>query len=268
VVTAPPFEYEPTVASYWAEVLLALSEPASHRRQLSPGRNLTERWWLGDFTPLPRPIHQPDVAEWIGQEAIIELADFCLGRVEALYSRIATGRGKPGARYFAEKLWGASEIPAFIWELYPQGREIFVVRDFRDMLASMYAFDAKKGYQGFQRQFADSQADHVRELGRRASRMLAAFTERQDTAALVRYEELVKNPEPTLTALLEKVGLDGDPATVAAMREGLRQSDVGGHVTTDDPAQSIGRWRRDLSPEVQEACEAAFAPALEGFGYG
>jgi hypothetical protein len=267
LVAVPPFEYEPKVASYWLEVLLALSDPASYRRQLASGRNLTERWWLGDPTPLPRPIGDDELAAWLGADAIVELADFCLARVEALYARVAAEQGKEEASFFAEKYWAASTAPAFARELYPASREVFVVRDFRDMLASMYAYNEMKGYVGFGRQFAASDREHVADLGRRASLLLAGYRSRADRAALVRYEDLVGDPDGALTTLLGRLELDPGPATVSAMREGLRRSETGSHMTTEDPEQSIGRWRRDLPPELRDAAEEAFAPALEGFGY-
>ena len=31
--------------------------------------------------------------------------------------------------------------------------------------------------------------------------------------------------------------------------------------------ESIGRWRRDLAPDVQETCDATLGPALRAFGY-
>jgi hypothetical protein len=267
VVMVPPFEYEPKVATYWAEILLELTDPAGYRRQVAPGRNLNGRWWLGDTTPLPRPIKNEAVSGWLDSDAIIDVADFCLSRVDALYDRIAARDGKQSAALFTEKYWGATSTPSLVRELYPRRREVFMVRDFRDMLASMYAFDEKIGFVQFGRQFAESDAQHVQRLGRRAARLLASFRAEADRAPLVRYEDLVNDPDATLATLLERLELDGGPATVAAMRKGLERSDVAHHVTTDDPAQSIGRWRRDLPPALQDTAQEAFAPALEGFGY-
>jgi hypothetical protein len=46
-----------------------------------------------------------------------------------------------------------------------------------------------------------------------------------------------------------------------------RGDESDGHRTVPDPADSIGRWRTDLSPELQSACEEALGPALRSFGY-
>jgi hypothetical protein len=40
----------------------------------------------------------------------------------------------------------------------------------------------------------------------------------------------------------------------------------GSHATSRSPAESIGRWRRELSREQLERCRP-LAPFLEDFGY-
>jgi hypothetical protein len=39
------------------------------------------------------------------------------------------------------------------------------------------------------------------------------------------------------------------------------------HRTADQPDASIGRWRRDLSPELAGICNEVLAPVLTEFGY-
>ena len=39
------------------------------------------------------------------------------------------------------------------------------------------------------------------------------------------------------------------------------------HVTSAASADSVGRWRRDLSPELRELAQHELGPALAGFGY-
>ena len=39
------------------------------------------------------------------------------------------------------------------------------------------------------------------------------------------------------------------------------------HQTSGSVTASIGRWRRDLSPEMQEAATVTFRKALIAFGY-
>jgi hypothetical protein len=86
---------------------------------------------------------------------------------------------------------------------------------------------------------------------------------------LVRYEDLVLDPAPALRALLEYVGVDHGEQVVAGMLEAVTEElpALAQHPTAADPRSSIGRWREELTGELLEACERAFGPALEAFGY-
>jgi hypothetical protein len=39
------------------------------------------------------------------------------------------------------------------------------------------------------------------------------------------------------------------------------------HMTAGSAAASIGRWRRDLDPELAERCDAILSPVVADFGY-
>jgi hypothetical protein len=265
-----PFQYEPRVARYWMEILRTLSEPSSYLRQIThAARPNDKHWWVGTGSPLPRPLLDPDLQGWMGNEGVEGLAAVCQQRVDALYGEIARRCERPAATYCVEK-YLPNIVPRLILELYPRASEIILVRDFRDMVSSMLALNAKRGYPKFGRERVGSNVEHIRELGRTGvARMLASWRERSDRSHLVRYEDLILRPEDTLEPLLRYLGLDSSPETIAAMRETLseRTDDSDRHRTTADPRSSIGRWRQDLSPELQQECEAALAPALEAFGY-
>jgi Sulfotransferase domain len=85
----------------------------------------------------------------------------------------------------------------------------------------------------------------------------------------VRYEDLVLDPGATLKRLLEHIGVESSDEIVGRMVEALagELAELAEHRTTADPRASIGRWRRDLSEELLGACDEAFGPALEAFGY-
>jgi hypothetical protein len=122
---------------------------------------------------------------------------------------------------------------------------------------------------GFGRAKAGSDMEYVDRLGGWASSLARAWERRRDRAHLVRYEELVLDPERALTSLLEHVGIDSGPATVRDMvdRLGDDMPELREHPTSDSAQSSVGRWRTDLDAELSAACERAFGPALELFGY-
>jgi hypothetical protein len=147
---------------------------------------------------------------------------------------------------------------------------VILVRDFRDMVASMFAYNAKRGREGFRRDTFASDAEYVAQEVKGAVKALtAAWTERSERSHLVRYEDLVLEPETTIEKLLAYLGLDASEHTVSALTATLfgHGPETEWHRTTEDPRASIGRWRRDLEPEAREACERALAPELRAFGY-
>lgn len=267
-----PTMYEPRAATYWMDVLRSLAEPASYLRQVTPGQiDFTERgWWLGRQAPSPRGLPDADIQAWLGANATADLAAVCQGRMEAFYDRVATNLERPRASYFVEKFAVRSTVPDLIWELYPRARELILVRDFRDLVASILAMNVKLGLQGFGRKRAASDAEFIeRQMAGLASAFVQTWRERSDRAHLVRYEDLVMSRSETLEGILEYLDLDASPAAVAAMNESLdaRVPEMEGHGTSAGPKASVGRWRHDLSPELQELCKTAFGPALQAFGY-
>jgi hypothetical protein len=260
-----PFEYEPRIVTYWIDLLKDLSEPASFRRQIAPNGPLADNWWVGAREPFPRRLVDEDVQGWIGGENVEELARFCQARIDGLYRRIAERFDRPGAAYFVEKL--GPDTGALVHELYPHAREVFLVRDFRDVVASILAFNEKRGFQGFSRSGASSDSEYVSYwMSDSAGSFLRAWRARASCAYLMRYEDLVRQPRETLVGLLDHLVLDAPAATVDAMLGTLDEPASETHRTTG-AEESIGRWRRDLPDDVKEACERAFGEALQQFGY-
>jgi hypothetical protein len=269
VVAYRPFEFEPRAATYWMDVFRALSDPVGYRRQLAPTGTIDGTWWLGSQPPLPRRIHDAALDPWLEAGAIGELAAVSQERIDRLYTQVAAAQGRPGASRFVEK-YRADSVPELMLELYPAAREVLLVRDFRDMVASMFAYNEKRGRQGFRRDRATSDRDYVLNDVRASVTAIAdAWRRRSGRTHLLRYEDLVLNSRETVQSLLAHLGLEAGPGVVEPMMGSLLGRDSGseGHRTVSDPRDSIGRWRRDLSDELVAACEEAFAPALETFGY-
>jgi len=172
--------------------------------------------------------------------------------------------------YFAEKHQWPNYIPVLMWELYPKAKEIFLVRDFRDMVFSILAFDRKRGFPGFGRPEGRSDEDYVRiELREMALNLRKSWVTRRDRAHLVRYEDLVFDPLDTARGLLEYLELDASPGHVqqllaagSADSEEVRQ-----HRTSQRAEESIGRWRREGDEQFRDLCNEVFGDILGDFGY-
>jgi Sulfotransferase family len=266
VVTYRPFEYEPRVVTYWLDLVQDLSDPAAFRRQVQPLGPLDAGWWTGARPPFPRRLVDDELQALLGGESIEELARFGQRRIERFYARAAELEGRPRASRFVEKL--GPRTGAFLRELYPRAREIVLVRDFRDMVASVFAFNRQRGYPGFGRARSADDVEYVQTIVADSAEMLRdAWRTRGGEAFLLRYEDLVRSPGETVRAMLEHLELTATPDTIAAMLAALDEPKSEGHRTIRDSGQTIGRWRSDLTPEVQEACAHALGPALREFGY-
>jgi hypothetical protein len=270
IVAFQPLVFEPRVATYWATAFRSLTAPKSYLRQIHTERWDEERWWLGDgATGLPAPVDL-GMAEWLGTESVRSLAAACQERTEAYYLEVAKRTEKPGAVFFAEKFLLDPVLLDLTLELFPGGREVILVRDFRDRLSSVFAWNEKRGDHGFGHEEEMSKAEYLTERVRiDAAQLLDRWRRAGDAAHLVRYEDLILEPAETLRGLLEFLAIDAGPEAVAGTLEAANQPRdlLDQHRTVSDPIETIGRWRRDLPPELAEKCNEILAPVLEGFGY-
>jgi hypothetical protein len=135
------------------------------------------------------------------------------------------------------------------------------------MLASMQAYNARKGFGDFGRETAESDATWLTELHRGVVALRDAWRDRGDPSSLVRYEDLVRDPDATLPPLLTYLGLDAAPEIVRRLIAAADAPELRGHGTAGSPEASIGRWQHDLSPELRAAVAETFGDLLQQFGY-
>jgi hypothetical protein len=210
------------------------------------------------------------MTQWLGGENVEATAQLCQSRIEEFYLELARREDRSDARYFVEKCWPDEFTPRTIAELYPEGREIFLVRDFRDMVCSILDFNTKRGVNSFGREQTGSDEEFISYLRGSAEQMIESWRSRRERAYLMRYEDLILHPEVALANALRYIGVAADAATVGGVIEAANtwlpatQRD---HQTSASPATSVGRWRRELSVEQQQICEDVFGDILAEFGY-
>ncbi len=271
IVSYRPFQSEPRFATYWMEVLRALAEPTSYLRPVKPVSISGGRWWLGDEDGPDLPyIADPEVRAWLGHEHIRRLAAFCQQSLDGFYDQVLQVAHKPQATLFAEKLLPNPFVESLTRELYPGARQLVLVRDFRDVLCSIVAYREARRNRGVFEEFPRTEEESILALKNSATQLLRSWKRRHGSAMLLRYEDLIERPEPTLGQMFEHLGVRSDSETVSrtldaakAARPDLQR----GHQTSEGPSESIGRWRRDLSPSLQVACTDAYRDLLLEFGY-
>jgi Sulfotransferase family len=268
VVAFGPFKHETRVATYWATVLQELSQPNSYLSQFDPVDLNVRRWWLGDAGVETRVMGEPGLGAWLGLDRVRSLAATCQAQIDAFYAE--HGAADDHIEYFVEKCppW---QVPLdLLHELYPKAREIILVRDFRDMFCSIRSYNEKRGITGFQRGGGETDAEYIASrVSRFAEALLKRWRSREGHAKLLRYEDLILEPTRTLTELTEYLELESAPETIDEVldRAARHEAATEVHRTTPDAKSSIGRWQRELSPELVEVCAEVLDPLLGEFGY-
>jgi hypothetical protein len=100
--------------------------------------------------------------------------------------------------------------------------------------------------------------------------LLAGWREREDTAHLLRYEDLMMQPREAVRSLLRFLELDpGDDAVERILGgDGILEGNaLEQHRTSPSFQQSVGRYAHELTPELLRKCEQVFAESMAAFGY-
>ncbi|HVR70383.1 MAG TPA: sulfotransferase, partial [Vicinamibacteria bacterium] len=230
-------------------------------------------WWVGNPAfPCVGYLDQDAAARALGGPAIETLATFARRQVATFYETSAFEQGKAtaGEAWFAEKQLPRPERQCLHSALFPDRREIYLVRDFRDMVASILSFNRKRGHLSFGRSPDDDDDRYMVKLAGAIEELMQAYRGAGEQGMLVRYEDLVRQPGAVLARILECLGLERSDARIQAMLRAAAETEPDAreaHRTSSDALSSIGRHRRDLSPQLIDRCDALFGSALAACGY-
>lgn len=269
IVAERNYPYETRYASYWTHLFGVLADSGDQMRPVEwiPyfGNSTIVRSNPFTFRHYP---HAMPVRHWLGKEYVERLATFCQQSIEGFYEQVARSQNEQGAHCYAEKVY-PDRTPDLLWQINPQAREIFSVRDCRDMLCSIIGFvqDSERTLLGYAQ--VDDVEAFVGQLRTDLSLLLTSWRRRSDRAHVVRYEDLVANPVEVARGICNYLGVDASPLTIEQMARHATADTAAyrGHRTSDSLAASVGRWRHELSPSVQRLCQEMYAAVLDEFGY-
>lgn len=275
IVIDPHHPYEVFSMTYWLHLARVLAAPADLENSAhSDETYFTTPYWVGSNPYNRSPIvDQTEVKNWFRQEYVNELFAFSLQSIENFNRKLAIAQDKPNTRYFAEKYLigpGIDWVPQLVWQLYPNTKEIFLIRDFRDWFCSIRSFNLKRGFNEFDYQNERKNEWEFIELVRnRSTWLLANWQQRKNKAFLLRYEDLVRQPQENLVEVFKYLELEATPAFIEEIlqRTSGNSLELQQHKTSKDLNSSVGRWKQDLNPDLQEILNREFAEILTGFGY-
>lgn len=167
----------------------------------------------------------------------------------------------PAMRLYAEKLAVGVEVLAAA--AIPL-RVVDLVRDPRDMLASIRAFTAK-GIDGFGRTPGVDEAAYLTafvETYRNGLHRIQAPLPDGVAHLVLRCEDLVADLTAVAARMGRWLGIELDAAAVVSNRHAFDH-----HRTSASPEESVGRWRTDLTAGEADYLRAELAEVAGAFGY-
>ena len=146
IVVHDEYPYESWMGKYWAHTVKVLSDPANPAQSARAHGFDLDPHHAGHNPFFTRRVvrHEP-LRQWLAGDYVERLAGFFQQTIDDWYSTVARTQGTETPLYFAEKqMWRLSFSPPLTWELYPNAKEIFLVRDFRDAALSKIAFNVRE----------------------------------------------------------------------------------------------------------------------------
>lgn len=192
---------------------------------------------------------------------ITDLQRRALRKLWEAFSEVAAASAEGPVRYYAEK-WRLELDP-----LIDAGIKVVpidLVRDPRDVFASIRAFNQARGFLAFGRRQDQSEEEYLWTRIEQWQRLLKELHRpvRGIEPICVRYEDMVDDLRGVASRVGAQLGLSLDAARVEADRGRYRK-----HMTSDGATGSVGRWRQDLSSSEIHTIESELGSEMARFGY-
>jgi hypothetical protein len=164
--------------------------------------------------------------------------------------------------YYAEKV-----VPIICFDVnaITEAKNLFLFRDPRDEFLSIKSFNAKRKYLAFGWTSDDDDISFAKKLAsqRRDFMRLISKIEIEDTRRhLVIYENIIRNPYAETQMLSRWLGVDLNWDNLSANMEILSV-----HATTNSLDQSVERWKKELSNEINQVFCDVLGDELQQLGY-
>ena len=241
------YPFENSYLTYLTRLVGRISTPPL------PGANMVEFLYGDPASVGPLPFRAEGLA-------VDDIARDSLRAVWHAFSKGMHAAATGPARLYAEKYWG-EVTPIVDAGLDPIVLDL--VRDPRDIVASVRAFNAKTGRELFGRAQAKDDRGHLRRMVAGMRFRLQEFENPLPVTRLViRYEDLVSDTAGQAARLEDVLGV-----SLAVTKVNEARPDMAHHMTSSSPESSVGRWARDLPEADIEAVERILGPSMVALGY-
>jgi hypothetical protein len=183
-------------------------------------------------------------------------------------ARLRSGKARIAEKTPANAAWFAE-----LRELFPEAPQIHVVRDGRDVVASLLGLDWRDGRTGEPFDFVRSARAAAAMWARQVGIAQAAFAapEARGRVFELRYEAVVERPSEALRLLFAFLGEPWEEQVLDFHRNpsaGAGENETSAaQVSRPLYRESVGRWRCDLSPAQLGEVAAEAGETLAALGY-
>lgn len=189
----------------------------------------------------------------------------------AIDAILSSRRRAAGKRSVGEKSAATISVFSTLGALFPRARFIHVVRDGRDIAASLLTRNWVDPRTGRAFDYCRSPIAAAKFWSTAAAFGLAAETALGERLLRIRYEDLVRDPVSATARLFAFLDASRCDEAISFGSRGFEISDAERESAEDlskpIDARFVGRWRRDLSASDAQQIAKAAAPALKAFGY-
>jgi len=263
IVVQSPHPFEGRMAKFYVNQLLQrYAEYLAGENNYPPGnlQAVNMHWLHHELSQ-----HESLIKQY-SQLDFNSLADFVLQAIDRAYDLVDDSEAtrKPSSRYYAEKS-GSGHTARLMMELCPEGQEIFLVRDFRDMYCSMLQFSQRRQTDDFGWQ-SEHAGDYMDVVAERVEQLRVSFENRVTRPLVLHYEDLLTKPRKVLKQFLSDMGLTHNPNTIVNMVNAMNNP-VEGHQTSKNAHESIERWKTELNRKQRSRVNMVMRRSLSTFGY-
>lgn len=161
--------------------------------------------------------------------------------------------------------WGDKTLtlkwPQSLIAMFPDMKVIVQVRDARDAVCSSRAWNERPEVR---ENIGVAETSTLEDIARNWADTYAKLAPHLESCHVVRYEDLMQEPHKVTRGVLKFLELDVEKACIEELE---RKNEFSAHGTTSHPVKSMGRWRRDLTPDELAAVEDICGEVMEQLGY-
>ena len=268
------FPYEVKQASFWLHSSSVTAAPASLEHSAHPDSFAFDQFFTGrnPFSHSSWTSNHPDsdgMYKIFSTSVPDQIITSTIALIDRFYLEVSALQNKVEPRYYAEKT-SLGVVANTFYSVYEQPRTVILVRDFRDWVCSIDAFNTKRGHLSWGQGAFDSTEKWLRHLSETSVANLISFAqETSGNHVVVKYENLLTSPAEEVGRIADYLNLELSRTNLEKLVEDITQptnNDFESHGTSKSLDATMGRWKNSNLASPQTLTDT-FYQQLKFFNY-